>query len=362
MTRIALITNNPAPYRVPVFNSIIKFDLLVIYLAKREINRNWSTNNLKHNHYYLKENFHSHPDGYNFIHNNPDIWKVLNKEKPHIVITTGYNPSHWYAFIWSAIKGKRHICMTDGTIDSESHLSIIHKIIRRIFFIRTHAFIGASNKSIELYLSYGIPRKKIFCSALCANNFYFSRHSHIKYNERPFDLIFSGQFHERKLPFLFIEICKRVNEARGRCRVILIGDGPLREEMLEQLSLFKVDFVYPGFVQQELLPKYYSAAKVLLFTTRLDPWGVVANEAMAAGTPVITTPYAGVAGELVIDGVTGAVCEPDAEIWTAAAMRLLEDQDHWELCSANAKKVVASYTYDAAAAGIEAACEYALSR
>ncbi|WP_298539367.1 glycosyltransferase family 4 protein [uncultured Limnobacter sp.] len=317
---------------------------------------------MKHKHYYLKENFHSHSDGYNFIHNNLDIWKVLNKNNPHIVVTTGYNPSHLYAFIWSVLKRKRHVCLTDGTISSESHLSFVHKIIRKIFFFRTHAFIGASNKSIELFLSYGIPRKEIFRSGLCADNSYFSSCTYTKYDERPFDLIFSGQFHERKLPFLFTEICKRVNHARGGCRIILIGDGPLREEILEQLSSLRIEFDYPGFVQQELLPKYYSAAKVLLFTTRLDPWGVVANEAMAAGTPVITTPYAGVAGELVIDGVTGAVCEPDAEIWTSAAMRLLEDRNHWELCSANAREIVASYTYEAAAAGIEAACEYALGR
>lgn len=362
MKKIVCITNSPAPYRTPVFNLIKRFDFTVIYLARRETNRKWINEGLKHKHCYLRENFLSHPDGYNFIYNNPEIWNVLNRENPNIVITTGFNPSHLYAYAWSVFKGKRHVYMTDGTIDSELNLSFIHKIVRKIVFRNTQAFIGASSKTTELFLSYGISRNEIFRSALCANNFHFSRHPHVRYDERPFDLIFSGQLHERKLPFLFAEICQKVKELRGYCKVILIGDGPLRKELLEQLTSLQLDFIYPGFIQQELLPKYYSAAKILLFTTRLDPWGVVANEAMAAGTPVITTPYAGVAGELVIDGVTGAVCEPDADIWATAALRLLEDRDHWESCSANAREAVAPYTYEAAAAGIEAACQYALAR
>lgn len=173
--------------------------------------------------------------------------------------------------------------------------------------------------------------------------------------------MFSGQFHERKLPHLFVEVCGRLVRQRGRCRALLIGDGPMRDDVLNRLSKIGVDFTYAGFVQQNDLPKYYGDARVLLFTTRMDPWGVVANEAMAAGTPVVTTPYAGVAGELVIDGMTGAVCEPDPVEWTGKVSRLLDDPNHWQKCSSNARRLVETYNYNAAAEGIDAACRFALA-
>lgn len=351
---IVIVTNIPSPYRVNVFNEIKKFNFTVIYCAKNESNRNWNLQNLNHNHIFLKENSKKLSDGFNYIHNNPDVLSVLKKINPQVVLTTGFNPTHLYSFVWAVFNRASHVCMSDGSKYSEGLLSWRHKMIRKLIFSRSKSFIAASHSGIENYLAYGIDRSKIFQSHLCANNTIFNNYD--SKNNRIYDVMFSGQFHERKLPFLFVEICTRLKIQRGYCRALLIGDGPLRIEILKSLKDAGIDFHYAGFVQQNELPKYYASAKLLIFTTRMDPWGVVANEAMASGTPVVTTPYAGVAGELVIDGVTGAVRVPDAEIMTEAIIQLLDNQLFWSYCSTNARKLVENYTYNAAARGIEAAC------
>ena len=360
VVNVVVVTNTPAPYRIPVFDLIKNFKLTVIYSARLESNRRWSIGNLNHEHIFLNENSKALRDGYNFIHNNADIWQHLNRIQPALVITTGFNPTQIYAYVWAILHRSRHICMTDGTIGSEADLSVLHRMARRFFFVGSSSYIAASKSGVDLYRSYGIQEKKIFRSQLCANNDHFINANNQK--DRRYDVIFSGQFHERKLPFLFVDVCKKIALRRGNCRALLIGDGPLRGEVINRLKQTEVDFHYAGFVQQNDLPKYYGDARILLFTTRKDAWGVVANEAMAAGTPVITTPYAGVAGELVIDGVTGAVCEPDPEIWTRAAIRLLDDPRHWSACSLNARKLVEGYNYKVAAEGIEAACRFALEQ
>lgn len=356
----AIVTNIPSPYRVNVFNEIKNFNFTVIYCAKNESNRNWDLQNLNHNHVFLEENSNKLSDGFNYIHNNPDVLNVLKKINPKVVLTTGFNPTHLYSFIWAVFNSASHVCMSDGSKYSEGLLSWRHKMVRKIIFSRSKSFIAASHSGIENYIDYGIDRSKIFQSHLCANNNIFNNSN--SQTSRIYDVMFSGQFHERKLPFLFVEICRRLKARRGYFRALLIGDGPLRSEILDSLKDSGIDFHYAGFVQQNELPKYYGSAKLLIFTTRMDPWGVVANEAMASGTPVVTTPYAGVAGELVIDGVTGAICIPDPESMTEAVIKLLDNQIFWLYCSTNARRLVENYNYKAAARGIEAACMSALNQ
>lgn len=355
---VALITNIPTPYRLPVFLCMASAEVVVFFCAERESNRSWNLPELKFQHYFLKGRAHAKTDGFNYVHNNPAIWQLLSKSKPDVVVTTGFNPTHLYAFLWAKLHRARHVCMTDGTVLSEAGLSWKHRLIRRLVFAGSHAFIAASRSGMALYKSYGVSTKKIFQSHLCADN---ARFFEVANNDdRPYDVLFSGRFHEGKLPLFFAEVCKELLQRHGRCKALLMGDGPLQEQVQQALASAGVEFDFAGFVQQRDLPAYYSRAKILLFPTRGDTWGVVANEAMAAGTPVITTPYAGVAGELVVDGETGFIREPNVEEWVQAAMQLLKDDSLRRQYAAAGLAKVSVYHYQAAADGIEAACRHAL--
>ena len=123
-----------------------------------------------------------------------------------------------------------------------------------------------------------------------------------------------------------------------------------------------MELIRPGFVQPQEIASWYGRSRILLFPTRLDPWGVVANEALATGTPVITTPEAGVAGDLVIDAVNGYVIPPDPERWSGQATRLLRDGGLWRQVSDAASDSVKPFNFDIASQGIVKACEHALSR
>jgi glycosyltransferase involved in cell wall biosynthesis len=358
---ITIVTNIPAPYRVPVWEKASKLldKFSIIFCASKESNRMWEVRDFLFDHFFLREHCSKKNEGH-YIHNNPDIWKLLNRLNPDIVITTGFNPTHLYAFIWTIIKRRKHICMTDGTLKSESILSWKHKLLRYFVYKYSKSFIAASHGGIALYRSYGIKPTHIFQSHLCADNDRFE--SEADNIDRPYDVMFSSRFEEVKLPFLFVDICIELKRLRGSCSALLIGDGSLRNEVIFRLSAAGINYHYAGFLQQAELPTYYSKAKILLFTTKWDPWGVIANESMAAGTPVITTPQAGAAGELVIDGVTGAVCAPIVDIWVAAAIRLLEDPKHWISCSNFGRERVAYYNYQAAADGIANACVFSSNK
>lgn len=251
--------------------------------------------------------------------------------------------------------------MTDGTAKSERELSFIHRVVRQVVFKRSEAFIAASDGSLELFRSYGIPVDKVFKSPLCVDNERFGRENR---RSKVFDLMFCSRFADVKQPLLALDVAERVADALGRSvSILLVGSGELEVKLREKAeNLVGVISEFHGFASQEELPGLYASAKVFLFPTKWDPWGVVVNEACAAGLPIVSTPVAGVVGEIVQDGVNGYVRELDIDEWALVVSKLLEDRELYKAFSGNSVKLVAEYNYIAAADGIVRAAFKALGR
>ncbi|MDB5729639.1 MAG: glycosyltransferase family 4 protein, partial [Noviherbaspirillum sp.] len=323
--KIAIITNHPPPFRIPIYEKIGRMpdiDLQVIFCSRREPNREWKLPPLDFNHVFLRERFVTRGD--NFIHNNFDVVSALNRFAPEVVVTTGFNPTYLYAFGYALAKGVMHVPMTDGTDVSEEGLSTPHKLIRRIVYARSQAFVAASAGGQRLYESYGIASGDCFQSCLCIDNEAYLPQAIDE--EKRFDFIFCARIVEAKNPLFALRVAKEVAQRLGRkVRILFVGSGPeeemVRNEAAQHVEL--VDAEFHGFAAQHELPALYRSAMIFLFPTLADVWGVVANEACAAGLPVLVSPHAGVADELVIDGENGFVCPLDVNLWAERAELLL---------------------------------------
>jgi glycosyltransferase involved in cell wall biosynthesis len=358
--RVVILTNMPAPYRVPVHEMVSEYfngEFLVIYSAQLEPNRAWDFGTLKFDHLYLKENVKVKSDGYNYVHNNLDVFKHLRAFNPDVIITTSYNPTHLYAWFYALIFRKKHIPMTDGWEGGERFLSSVHRLVRKVVFRTSSAFIGASKNSLALFKSYGVDENKLFQSHLCVENSRFENSN--SFDDRAYDLMFSGRITEWKGALFFAEVAKKVAENLPNLKVLILGDGELREELLERLESLGIEYNYAGFVAQKDLPQYYSNSKIFLFPTKLDAWGVVVNESMASGTPVVSTPYAGVINDLVLEEENGYIVEMDSTEWSNRVTSLLLDREKWETFSRNSKSRVEEFTFENSANGIISASEYA---
>jgi glycosyltransferase involved in cell wall biosynthesis len=146
--------------------------------------------------------------------------------------------------------------------------------------------------------------------------------------------------------------------------LVLIGDGPLaaRAGGAARTRLL-------GALPRADLPAAYAASQFTLLpsipTPRFrEPWGLVCNEAMHQGRPVIATTAVGaVAGGLVVDGDTGLVVAPgDARALAAAIERLLADEALRSRLGSRARQAVAAYTYDAMVAAFDSAISVARAR
>jgi glycosyltransferase involved in cell wall biosynthesis len=144
---------------------------------------------------------------------------------------------------------------------------------------------------------------------------------------------------------------------QAEATLVLVGDGPLAPAAA---ALPRARLLGP--LPRAELPVAYAAAELALLpsipTARFrEPWGLVCNEAMHQGRPVLTTTAVGaVAGGLVRDGETGLVVAPgDPRALARATERLLADRDLRLRLGAAARSAVAGYTYEAMVAAFDAA-------
>lgn len=349
--RVALFTNIPAPYRVPVYDRLARAldSFKVFYLAPNEANRGWRVPELAHDHEFLRGRTIRVSD--RFVHTNRGVVSALRRFAPNVVITGGLNPAMLAAWAYTQATRARHIALADTWLGAEPQLSMAHRVLRRTVYGRSQAFIGASEKTLDFFRHYG-ARENLFKAPLGVDNDAFMRAA----GNRRYDLVFAGNLVERKQPVFFARVASGVSARRGKLNVLVIGDGELHAEM-ERAFRVNGDVKFTGFLQQDELPAAYAQGKVFCFPTLADPWGVVANEACAAGLPVVTSPNAGVADELVVADSNGYVLPLEEEVWADRISALLDDSSLLAQMSAASRERVKDYSFDAAADGFLAAIE-----
>jgi glycosyltransferase involved in cell wall biosynthesis len=354
--KVCILTNIPSPYRVLLFDELAKndeFELCLIYYRHNESNRKWALPKLMHRAIFLNESTLSK------INFHQDILSVLLREKPDVIIAAGFTISIIIAFLFAKAKRKKFIVFTDSWLHSVNNLKKHNRFIRKHIIPKADASICVGQKGKEFLNSYGAKTDSIFKSPLAIDNEYYHKY-YIPIEKKKFDFIFSGQFINRKMPFFVIDILKRFKKRNGQLKFLLIGSGPLENDIITELTRAEIEFEYPGFIQQKELPKYYASAKLLLFPTLDDPWGLVANEACAVGTPVITCGNAGVASDLILHDFNGYVLPLVADVWVSHIENLLNDFNKYNQFSKNAMLLSQNYSIAKSAEGILRAINFAM--
>lgn len=358
--KIAFITNSLAPYRVPVFTEISRTEgvqLRVICCSKLEPNRLWDLPPIDFECVILHQRMIEWEGRY--IHNNPDVIPALRGFSPDVLVTDGMNPTHLYAFLYARYSRVPHICMTDGTYISEKTLTVFHRLLRHFVYSRSTAYIAASDGGFELFDSYHLPRQRYFRSCLCIDNAAYA--SATDNTEKQFDLLVCGRLEAVKNPLFVLEVGIQIaRQLQRKMRVLFVGSGSLENEIRRAAALFPglLDVTFSGHAHQHALPALYQSAHIFLFPSLWDPWGVVVNEACAAGLPVIASPFAGASNELVRDGYNGFVCELDVNLWAEKALALLTQPLSYQRFSMHSRQAVIPYTFENASDGVVAACQF----
>jgi glycosyltransferase involved in cell wall biosynthesis len=108
-----------------------------------------------------------------------------------------------------------------------------------------------------------------------------------------------------------LDAFERISEYRPDWDLVIVGDGPLRQELQARVPMRVRDRIkWLGFLQFEELISCYHSCDALVLPSEREPWALVINEAVASGLPVIATEVVGAAAELVRHGLNGLLVPP----------------------------------------------------
>jgi len=244
------------------------------------------------------------------------FWSALEQANPDVVAVNGWNDfGSLVAADCCVRRGIPMVVMSESARQDEPRTWWKEMIKRRVVGVYSAALVGGQ-RHVEYLVELGMPRDRIFTGYDVVDNAYFRRRAEEvrsqksdvrkQYGLSENYFLASARFIEKKnLPTLIRAYAayRQKSEASGNppWDVVLLGDGPLREALNSQLSTLNLHahVHLPGFKPYDELPVYYALAKAFVHASTTEQWGLVVNEAVASGLPVIVSERCGCVPELV---------------------------------------------------------------
>jgi glycosyltransferase involved in cell wall biosynthesis len=174
-----------------------------------------------------------------------------------------------------------------------------------------------------------------------------------------FVFMFSGKMIEKKNPLLIADAFKRLSIPKS-VKFLAVGDGKMKSELEQKVRETLGDgAVFTGFVNQSGLGKYYSASDAFILPSAWgETWGLVVNEAMIFGLPVIVSDTVGCGRDLVIPGKTGYIFPSGNAVALSQAMKeLVEHPSRAKDMGTAGSLLIKNFSVEQAVSGILQAFE-----
>lgn len=351
--KVLFLTNIPSPYRTDFFNELGKIcDLTVLFELSSAKDREdrWISDNFKNfKGVFLKGIRISDDEGFC-----PEVIKYLSSKKYDAIIVGIYaSPTGMLAIEYMRMMKIPFLISSDGgLIKNDSKLK---RAIKRHFMKPAALWLSSGNETSKYLTYYGADSQKIMVypfTSLRRTDIIdkpVNKDEKIKLREK-LDLqeekivIGIGRFIYIKGFDVLFRAGVNLDRSVG---IYIIGGEPTQEylSMKKELNLVNIHFI--GFKNKDELAEYYKAADVFVLPTRGDVWGLVINEAMAYGLPVITTNKCNAGLELVSDD-TGRIIDTDnhVQLYSAINEILSLPEDQYTMMCENTLRKIRDYTIE----------------
>jgi glycosyltransferase involved in cell wall biosynthesis len=376
--RVVVLTEIIAPYRIPVFNALAEregVDLHVIFLSETDTcMRQWKvyTDEILFS-YEVLPSWRTRLGKYNILVNQ-SVASALERAQPQVIVCGGYNYlASWQAQRWAKRNGVRFLLWCESTGSDRRSGHTLVESLKESFLHSCDGFIVPGKSSMEYIRQMAGASGNIFVAPNAVDVALFSSRAHAARargerlrGERGLPqryFLFAGRMVKAKGVLDLLEAYGRLStDLRADVGLVFAGEGPLRAEC-EAIAraIFPGAVHFAGFVHRDELAGYYGLAECFVFPTHSDPWGLVVNEAMACGLPVICSQVAGCAADLVkTNGRVVAVHE--VEQLKTAMREIAMDRKLRERMSRESSNLILQYSPEACAAGIAEAAHSILAR
>jgi glycosyltransferase involved in cell wall biosynthesis len=309
--KLAVLTNMIAPYRLPLFSILAdQFDLLILHGGKEANRDTWS--NLEGalpNAKVMRawgwqirraKKVNGEVFDEKFIHVTPGFISHLLRFRPHALISSEMGFRSLIAMVYGTIFRKPVWIWWGGTPHSERNIGPLRKVLRKVFTSWTVRWVTYGQAATDYLLRLGVKRDQILESqnAIDEERFRVSVEPAWRIQPRPV-VLHVGQLIERKGVGSLLDVAASLQQHGCEFSLLLVGNGRDKQALecrARALGLKNVHFRSAQI--PEKMPSVYRSADLLVFPTLEDVWGLVANEAILSGLPVLCSKHAGCAPEL----------------------------------------------------------------
>jgi glycosyltransferase involved in cell wall biosynthesis len=235
-----------------------------------------------------------------FIHVMPGfLWHLL-RFQPDAIVSNEMGFRSVMALAYATVFRKPVWIWWGGTLHTERNIGRLRKVLRKAITLWADRWVTYGQTSTEYLLSLGVKRKRILQSQNGIDEERFKATEEPAWMIEPRPVVLHvGQFIERKGIGSLLEAAAVLQKQGCEFSLLLVGSGrdkPAIERRAQALGLKNVHF-QPAQAPEKMASVYRSA-DLLVFPTLEDVWGLVANEAVLSGIPVLCSRYAGCAPEL----------------------------------------------------------------
>ncbi|HKS96705.1 MAG TPA: glycosyltransferase family 4 protein [Terriglobia bacterium] len=388
--RLAMVVTHPIQYFAPLFRRLAErpeIDLTVLYAdlvgAKPYEDPGfgktfaWDVPLLEGYRYKALKNYRpGHVEGaLSFF--SPGVIPELSGRRYDMVVIFGWStPVCLMALAAARLRGIPVIIYGDSVPLFERRNGWLKRSVKKrmlgALFRRVSAFLTMGTLNRAFYESYGAPlRRFFFCPYPIDNDFFAAGAAQARPRRDAIRarygipsnlvlLLFVGKLLGRKRPGDVLAALTRLQPCRPTLGALFVGEGELQSSLesdIRRLGLKNIFLI--GFRNQTELPEVYAIADILVLPSEHEPWGLVTNEAMACGLPVVLSNMTGASEDLVSEGENGFVYRcGDVEALAAAVEKLASDSALRERMGRCSERIIKNFSYDRCVEGVLEAVQF----
>ena len=290
-------------------------------------------------------------------------------------ITAFMRPPFWAAIAAAKRRGIK-VLVRDDVHDRTKHRGATKRAFKQVLFaafrrvIDRFLAIGTLNR--DYYLKLGVKPESIYMVPLAVDNKFFqmrAREASLRREQfrcelglekgRPV-ILYVGKIYDTKRPGDLLESYLRLRAAKEinpRPHLLFVGDGEQRAELESKANAVDHNSIrFVGFKNQTELPAYYDLSDVFVIPSQVESFGLVVNEAMNAGRPIISSDLVGCTPDLVLEGINGYVYRcGDVAALAGALHRVLADPARRRTMGEQSLRIINRWSFEEDVSGLRAA-------
>lgn len=304
----------------------------------------------------------------------PGVMKAVREARLDALVIHGHN------------FGANHLATLMAKLESipvlsrgETHLGLpfsAERLARRDrimphYYRLLDGFLAIGSRNREFYRAMGVPDDRVFDFPYTVDNERMIAAAKMPRQERDAvrrqyglrpgvpAVLYASKFMERKHPDKVIEAVRGLRAEGLEVDALMVGSGEMDQALKAQAAAVPGHpIAFPGFINQLELPRLFGACDIFALPSEAEPWGLIINEAMCGGMPIIAADEIGSVADLVVDGDNGLLFPAgDVDALTAALRKLVAEPALIVKMGKRSLARIKEWNYDRCVAGLRAAVD-----